>query len=63
MNIKNTLEVCFWKFARGLLKRGYGYCNERTTLNFREKGRCGACDASDVQDWIQEHINLIMGIM
>ena len=55
----NWLEIQFWRFAKWLLKRGYGYCNERDGGKFLEKGRCGACDASDVQDWIDKHIDLL----
>lgn len=59
--IKDWLEIQFWRMAKLILKKGYGYCDERDypTGHFMDKGRCEACDASDVQDWIDEHIRLI----
>lgn len=57
--MKDWLEIQFWKFAKHLLKTGYGYCDERDGAKFGDQGRCGACNASDVQDWIDHHIDLL----
>ena len=50
--MKDKLEILFWRFAKYLLFKGYGYCDER------EEG-CGCCAASEVQDWIDCHIELL----
>lgn len=55
----NFLERQFWKLAKYILRKGYGYCTDRDGKPFLHKERCGACNASDVQDWIDTHIELI----
>ena len=51
--------ILFWKFVKNLIRKGYGYCGERDGGIFMKDGRCVACDASDVQDWIDKHIELV----
>lgn len=53
------LEIQFWKLAKYIIKKGYGYCSERDGGVFMSSGRCDCCNASDVQDWIDDHISLI----
>lgn len=55
----NFLEKQFWKVAKYLLKKGYGYCDERDGEAFMSEGRCPCCDASEVYDWIDLHIRLL----
>lgn len=55
----NKLAILFWKFTKWLIKRGYAYCEERDGGVFLSQGRCGGCNASDVQDWIDDHIDLL----
>lgn len=57
--MKNYLEIQFWKIAKLILQRGYGYCEERDGGVFMSSGRCAQCDASDVMDWIDKHIELL----
>lgn len=57
--MKDWLEIQFWKVAKHLLKKGYGYCDERDGEKFMSDGRCGACDSSDVYDWVDAHIRLL----
>ena len=57
--MKDWIEIQFWKVVKWLLKSGYGYCKERTSTPFGTKGRCGSCNASDFQDFIDQHISLI----
>lgn len=57
--MRDGLEIQFWKSAKWLLRHGYGYCEERDGGKFMEQGRCVGCDASDVQDWIDSHIDLL----
>ena len=57
--LEDQFEIIIFKIARYLLKRGYGYCEERDGEVFMKNGRCCACDASDVQDFIANHISLI----
>lgn len=57
-------EIQFWQFAKYLLKKGYGYEKEsdRTYAGGRsvlDLGRCGSCVASEIQDWIDQHIDLL----
>lgn len=58
--MKDYLEIQFFKIAKYILRRGYGYCEEP-----RERGDghldsgCAACKASDVQDWIDHYIGLL----
>lgn len=55
----NKLETIFWKVAKRIIKKGYGYCDVRDGQVFMLEGRCSACDASEVQDWVDGHIELI----
>ena len=55
----DSLEIIFWKVAKRIILKGYGYCEERDGGVFMKNGRCGACDASDVCDFIDNHISLI----
>lgn len=57
--MRNWLEIQFWRVGKWLLRKGYGYCDERDGGKFGEASRCGACNASDIQDWIDDHISLI----
>lgn len=57
--MSDWLEIQFWKVAVWLLNRGYGYCHERDGAQFGAEARCGSCNASDVQDWILAHVELI----
>lgn len=57
--LKDYIEVQFFSFVKWVIYQGYGYCVERDGEAFMTKGRCAGCDASDVQDWIDEHISLI----
>lgn len=55
------IEIKFWQFVKWVIYKGYGYCRkkERMDLPLMSEGRCAECDASDVQDWIDKHIELI----
>ena len=55
----DRFEIIIFKIAKYLIKRGYGYCEERDGGVFMKNGRCVACDSSDVQDFIDKHIELI----
>lgn len=57
--IAGWIEIQFWKFVKWLILHGYGYCDESDGQAFMTKGRCACCDATDVQKWIGEHIELI----
>lgn len=57
--MKDWLEIKFWQFVKWFIRRGYGYCVERDGAEFLAQGRCAGCNASDVQDWIDRHIDLI----
>ena len=60
--MRDWFEIYFWKIALYLLRTGYGYCDERDEEMFMTESRCGCCDASDVQDWIKNHLKLIKGV-
>lgn len=57
----NTLEIYFWKFAKYLIRHGYGYeeKDKRDGMSVDVQGRCVGCAASEVQDWISSHIELL----
>lgn len=55
----NWIEIKFFKIVKYIIYKGYGYCKERDRGKFLSEHRCGACDASDIQDWIDKHINLL----
>ncbi|HEY4528370.1 MAG TPA: hypothetical protein VJJ48_00885 [Candidatus Paceibacterota bacterium] len=58
--MKDWLEIKFFQFVKRKINRDYGYCQERCEDHvFMKEGTCAACTASDVQDWIDDHINLI----
>ena len=35
------------------------FCEEPDGNPFGTKGRCGSCEATEVRDWIDEHIDLL----
>ena len=65
--MKNWLEILFWKIAKNIIIRNYG-CNcsvkdvdeildlPKTLMG---QNRCGSCVASEVIEWIDNHISLI----
>ncbi len=63
------LETQFWKFAKWLIRRGYGakcptkdyedYPELNVTLKTPHSGRCASCEAAEVIEWIDHHIELI----
>lgn len=55
----DKLEIIFWKFAKYIIRKGYGYCEELDGEAFMSNGRCCVCDATQVQQWIDKHIELI----
>ncbi len=55
----NYLEIQLFRFIKYLINIGYGYCDERDGGIFMDKSRCSGCNASDVQDWIDGHIDLL----
>jgi len=57
--MNNWIATQFWKFVKYRINQGYGYCDGRDGERFLSPGRCPACDASDVCDWISTHIILI----
>lgn len=56
----NYLGEKFWLFIKWLIKRKYGYCplDDRDGFPVGFKGRCAGCGASEVQDWIDDHLDL-----
>jgi hypothetical protein len=65
-------EILFWKFAKHLILKGYGGKCEtsdlddfpdtyRTVKDVFHQGRCGACRANEIVDWIDGHIELLTG--
>lgn len=66
----NWLEIQFWLFAKRLIRNGYGGpCESSDLVDFPEMytkpedvfhpGRCAACRANEVVDWIDNHISLL----
>lgn len=55
------IETQFWKFAKYLIKKSYGYepVHDRDGMPMGAQGRCAGCRASEVQDWIGDHIDII----
>lgn len=58
--MRDRFEIFFWKVALYLLRTGYGYCEEPRSLGDKDLDNgCAGCKASEVQDWIKKHIQLI----
>jgi hypothetical protein len=64
------IETLFWKIAIWIIHRGYGEkCDTSDLDDFPETykspkdvfngGRCAACRANEVVDWMEGHIELI----
>ena len=51
--MKNILEIWFWRIAIRIIKKGYGEdCPD-------EMEGCPSCEARKVIEWIEDHILLI----
>lgn len=70
MTNKDKEEIKFWKKAISIIKKGYDCSCKTSDLEDMPKtfktaqsvfhsGRCPSCRASEVCDWISEHINLL----
>ena len=58
-SLKNPiLEIRLFQFIKWIIFKGYGYETMAERQNFGV-GKCAGCDASWVQDWIDNHIELI----
>lgn len=68
--LKNKIEILFWKFTIYLIQSEYGKgCKTSDIEDFPEtfktaqsvfhSGRCPACRAKEVVDWIKNHIDLL----
>jgi hypothetical protein len=58
--ILNKIEIFFWKIAKRIIRKSYGYNeNKDDRLSFGSELKCSECMASDVQDWIDSHIELL----
>jgi len=69
----NYLETLFWKLAKHIIRKGYGngcvtsdlddfsemWGKKKLSESVNDSGRCGACRAKEVVDWIDGHIELI----
>lgn len=61
------LEIQFWKWAKWIIKQRYGancesadyeeFENHPRELN--HQGRCAGCQAKEVCEWIDGHIDLL----
>jgi len=51
--MKDYLEIKFWKLAKWVIVRGYG----NGCPDYAES--CASCEAKKVQNWIDEHLELI----
>ena len=51
--MKDYLEIKFWKLAKWIIVRGYG----NGCPDYAES--CASCEAKKVQNWIDEHLELI----
>jgi hypothetical protein len=52
----NPYETLIFKLMLRILKKGWGYCEERSGEIPFSQGQCPGCDASDIQDWIKRHL-------
>lgn len=65
--MRNYIEIQFWKIAKWIIRKGYGCdCTVKdyndvgfVPRGLNDQGRCGSCAASEVIDWIDNHIDLI----
>lgn len=66
----NHLEILFWRFAKFLIRRGYGAdCVTSDLEDFPEEykdhkdmisgKRCESCRAKEIIEWIDGHIELL----
>ena len=60
--MKNWLEIRFWRVARHLILKGYGAdCATKDTddLPVANGSRCPSCEAREIVEWIDRHIELL----
>ncbi|MDD3267666.1 MAG: hypothetical protein PHC75_10875 [Burkholderiales bacterium] len=53
------IEILFWKIAKHIIKKGYGADCSAPDIPRPILPRCASCEAKEVIDFIDRHIDLI----